>query len=148
MRHVATNGPLAAIEGTESILLVEDDDAVREVMSRSLAARGYRVLTARNGEDALEVADDYDSPIHLVISDIVMPVMSGLQLFERLRGWYPSIRFLLISGYADPPIGRNALDDGRTRFLPKPFTIERLARESRSLLDVTSTRVGALLAHR
>jgi two-component system, cell cycle sensor histidine kinase and response regulator CckA len=124
-----------ALTSTEAILLVEDDDAVREVASRALIARGYRLLVARNGEEALTVADEHQGPIHLVISDIVMPEMGGLQLFNRLRSWYPGIRFLFISGYADPPIDRRDLDDGRTRFLSKPFTLHRLVREGRALLD-------------
>jgi two-component system, cell cycle sensor histidine kinase and response regulator CckA len=124
--------PLA---GNEAILLVEDDEAVRTIVSRALAARGYRLLLARNGEEALSVADEYQGPIHLVISDVVMPKMGGIQLFERLRSWYPAIRFLFISGYSDPPINRSHLDDGRTGFLAKPFSLGRLLREGRSLLD-------------
>jgi CheY-like chemotaxis protein len=136
------------LRGTETILLVEDDEAVREVIARALVTRGYRLLMARNGEEALSAADDHQAPVHLVISDIVMPMMGGLQLFGRLRGWYPGIRFLFISGYADPPIERPVLDDGRTHFLPKPFALERLIREARSLLDSPrgfSAGPGALL---
>lgn len=125
-----------ALDGTEAILLVEDDDAVREVLSRALEARGYRLLLAKNGEEALEIADEHQGTIHLVISDVVMPRMGGIELFSRMRGWYPRIRFMFISGYSSPPIEPQDVEDGRTRFLQKPFTIARLMREGRSMLDV------------
>jgi two-component system cell cycle sensor histidine kinase/response regulator CckA len=124
-----------ALRGTESILLVEDDDSIREVFSRAFRSSGYQLLLARNGEEALAAADDHDGPIHLVVSDIMMPQMGGIQLFDRLRSWYPGIRFLFISGFHQPPIDPRDLDDGRTRFLAKPFSVDRLLREGRSMLD-------------
>jgi DNA-binding NtrC family response regulator len=126
------------LRGTESILLVEDDDAVRDALSRALTARGYRLLLARNGEEALAAADQHRGGIHLVVSDVVMPRMGGLQLFGRLRGWYPGLRFLFISGFNQPPIDHHDLDDGRTRFLAKPFSLDHLLREGRALLDAES----------
>ena len=119
----------------ESILLVEDDDSVRAVLARGLARLGYHVLCARDGEHALSIADEFRAPIHLVISDVAMPVMNGVQLFERLRGWYPSIRFLFISGYSRPRIMVEDGSDAATGFLQKPFTLAELAGRGRALLE-------------
>ncbi len=109
---------------------------MRDLLCRGLATRGYHVLAAANGEDALSVADRHNAPIHLVISDVVMPEMNGLQLFQRLRAWFPAIRFLFISGYSRIFVTEGDLTDGRIAFLPKPFTVTHLAQEGRALLDV------------
>ncbi len=135
-------------DGNEAVLVVDDDDAAREVMCAGLRKLGYRVLSAKNGEDALTVAGRHSAPIHLVISDMVMPQMNGVQLFSRLRGWYPAMRFLFVSGYLEP-FAADA-DDESTAFLPKPFTIDRLARVGRTLLDrgrpdrITQPRLRAI----
>jgi two-component system, cell cycle sensor histidine kinase and response regulator CckA len=123
------------VEGNESILIVDDDDAVREQLRRGFEKRGYLVLSACNGEEALQAADRHNGPIHLVISDVVMPEMNGLQLHARLRSWYPAIRFLFISGYSRMPLSEEEIEDERTAFLPKPFTVSTLARKGRALLD-------------
>jgi two-component system cell cycle sensor histidine kinase/response regulator CckA len=140
-------GGAGANQGNESVLVVEDDDAVREVISTGLRKLGYQVLPARNGDDALAVADSHGGPIHLVISDLVMPEMNGVELFARLRGWYPAMRFLFVSGYLQSVAGD--MSDDSTAFLPKPFTIDRLAHEGRVLLDrrparITQPRMGAI----
>jgi two-component system cell cycle sensor histidine kinase/response regulator CckA len=144
----------AAIETTsqgETILVVEDEKVVRDVLCRGLEERGYDVLTAADGEDALAVAERHSGPIHLVISDVVMPVMDGRELFSRLRGWYPNIRFLFISGYMREAVAPSHLDNDRTAFLAKPFTVETLVREGRRLMGVRGDRAarrdrGALVA--
>lgn len=128
----------AEFEGIDTILIVEDDAEVRRVICRGLEALGYEIIAATNGEDALQAADRHCAPIHLVISDVVMPTMNGRELFEKLRGWYPAIRFLFISGYAAGPGSDIVMDTERTNFLPKPFTVNELARASRALLDQTS----------
>ena len=91
---------LDPLSGTETILLVEDETSVRDLVARTLRARGYRVITAINGNDAVEQAAKHAAPIHLVLTDVVMPEMSGRGLFDVLRGWYPTIRVLFMSGYA------------------------------------------------
>jgi two-component system, cell cycle sensor histidine kinase and response regulator CckA len=121
--------------GDETILLVEDETPVREVVVRALRERGYRVLEAKNGEDALLVAETFAAPIHLVVTDVVMPTMDGRELFDKMRGWYPHIRFLFISGYTRGALSAEQLDADATGFLAKPFTMSALAVEMRKLLD-------------
>jgi len=120
---------------TETILFVDDEPEVRDVVARALRCHGFHVLAARDGEDALSVADAYDAPIHLVISDVIMPNMNGRELFDRLRTWYPSLRFLFVSGYASGAIGTVELRGPATEFLAKPFSIESLLGAVRALLD-------------
>jgi two-component system cell cycle sensor histidine kinase/response regulator CckA len=126
----------AAAGGNETILVVEDEDAVRAVVTRGLRALGYRILEANHGEDALDIAAAYGAPIHMVVSDVVMPQMDGRELFDRLRTWYPNIRFLFISGYTRGAITGEELQGAATRFLAKPFSIDQLATEVRSLFDL------------
>jgi two-component system cell cycle sensor histidine kinase/response regulator CckA len=121
--------------GNETILVAEDEDPVRRVVVRGLRAHGYNVIEAKHGEDALVVAGDYGGPIHLVISDVVMPQMDGRVLFERVRTWYPRIRFLFISGYTRGVIAEAELNESTTAFLAKPFRIEELCTAVRQLLD-------------
>jgi two-component system cell cycle sensor histidine kinase/response regulator CckA len=121
----------------ETILLVEDEASVRSVVSRALRSRGYHVMEARNGEDALNVAEKHNAPIHLVITDMVMPEMDGAELYHNLRRWYPRMRILLISGYTKGAIPPEAFKDGaHAAFLPKPFTLDQLAAEVRRLLSL------------
>jgi CheY-like chemotaxis protein len=119
---------------TETILVVDDEPMIRQLIERALAARGYTVLVAENGNDALEVADRHRAPIHLVVSDIVMPGMDGRELFHRLRTWYPRLRFLFISGQMEGA-GADVSIDGRTAFLPKPFSMELLLKFVRYVID-------------
>jgi CheY-like chemotaxis protein len=119
---------------SETILVVDDEPFIRELIERTLASRGYQVLVAGNGNEALDVADKHKAPIHLVVSDIVMPEMDGRELFHRLRTWYPSIRFLFISGQMEGA-GADVSIDGRTAFLPKPFSMELLLRFVRYVID-------------
>jgi PAS domain S-box-containing protein len=126
----------AAVEATETILVAEDETAVRNVVCRSLKARGYEVLEAKNGEDALLVAERHNAPIHLVVTDVVMPNMSGTELFHQLRSWYPRMRVLFISGYAKSAIPPEVLEEGSGAvFLAKPFTIDQLLGEVRRLIQ-------------
>lgn len=124
-----------AAAADETILLVEDEDAVRDVIGRALRSHGFHVLEARDGDDALTIGASHAAPIHLVISDVVMPHMDGRELFDRLRSWYPNIRFLFVSGYASGAIGTRELRSEMTEFLPKPFTTDTLHAVVRTLLD-------------
>jgi CheY-like chemotaxis protein len=131
---LSSTQPADATRGNETILLVDDEPAIRAVIARGLAAQGYNVLEAENGLKALDAADAYKAPIHLVISDVEMPDMDGRELFRNLRTWYPRLRFLFISGHladADADISI----DGRTAFLPKPFSLESLFTFVRYVLD-------------
>lgn len=117
----------------ETILLVEDDPAVRSVMARALRARGHEVLEAQHGEDALAVAGAHAAPINLVVTDVVMPHMDGPALFDELRRWYPGLRVLFVSGYTRGTLTQERCDDA-TDFLAKPFTMDLLCETAERLL--------------
>ncbi len=125
---------LASLRGTETILLVEDEQAVRTLSRRVLEARGYRVLEAGNGAKALEVARGSTGPIHLILTDLVMPDMTGTELASRLLSLRPGVRVLYMSGYTDDSVVRNGLLEQGRLFLQKPFTPETLARKVREAL--------------
>ncbi|MEZ4410627.1 MAG: response regulator [Polyangiales bacterium] len=116
--------------GDETVLLVEDDDAVRALAQEILKRHGYRVLPARNAGEALLLAERHAGPIHLVLTDVVMPHMGGRELVGRLRPLRPSTRVVFMSGYTDGPVGH----DGAP-LVTKPFTVEGLARAVRDALD-------------
>lgn len=124
------------LQGTETLLLVEDDAAVRELVQRVLKSRGYTVLAAQHGGDALQLAGRPGQRIDLVLTDIVMPAMSGRELVEALRMERPSVRVLYMSGYTDDEIVRGGLLDPSTSFIQKPFTAENLAVQVRKVLDL------------
>ncbi len=121
--------------GSETVLLVEDDDTVRALTRRVLQRQGYEVLEARNGIEALRLAEPASQVIDLVISDIVMPELGGRQLVERLRSIRPEVPVLLMSGYTDDAIVRHGITEATAMFLPKPFTTEALANKVRAVLD-------------
>jgi CheY-like chemotaxis protein len=108
------------------------------VAIRVLEKAGYRVLAARNGEEAATIAETYEGHIHLLVSDMMMPVMDGRRLAERLRALRPDTRILLLSGYTDATDQRGAFTDAE--FLQKPFSTETLARKVRELLDAPVRR--------
>jgi hypothetical protein len=118
--------------GSETVLLVEDEASVRELMRECLAALGYTVLEASGGAAALELSQAHGAPIHLLVTDMVMPDMGGRELAERLLASRPEARVLYISGYTD--MGHGALTEDMA-FLQKPFTIEGLSRKVREVLD-------------
>jgi CheY-like chemotaxis protein len=125
----------ADLSGTESLLVVEDEGPVRDVICRALRSRGYTVIEGRNGEDAIDAAARFNAPIHLVISDVMMPEMDGRALFEKLRNWYPHIRFIFISGYTRGAILPQHLEGAPAHFMAKPFTTDALVAEVRRTLD-------------
>ena len=134
-RRETTAGAAASLHGTETILLVEDDEAVRLLARVSLERAGYRVIQAGHPKEALRVAGEYAGPIHLLVSDVIMPESEGTPLFERLAPSRPGLRVLYISGYADDAIVRHGLLTEGTPFLQKPFTPHGLARKVREVLD-------------
>jgi hypothetical protein len=126
--------------GWETVLLVEDEDAVRALAREVLRRQGYVVLEARHGLDALRVAERHQDPIHLLVTDVVMPHMSGRDLARRLAGARPNMKLLFISGYTDHAVVHRDLTPG-SAFLQKPFTPENFAQKVRSVLDEKSTGV-------
>ncbi|MCU1267859.1 MAG: domain S-box-containing protein [Acidobacteria bacterium] len=113
--------------GTETILLAEDEEMVRNLVRESLKLHGYRVLEAANGEEALLIVKQQEGTIHLLLTDVVMPRMSGKELAEQLLKLRPDTRVLYMSGYADRAIVLNGILDGNVAFIGKPFTPDALA---------------------
>lgn len=121
--------------GRETILVVEDQDAVRAVVRKTLATHGYVVLEAGLGAEALEVVDGHSTRIDLLLTDVVMPTMSGRELAERIRAIHPAIRVLYMSGYTDEAVVRNGILGSAVPFLQKPFTPNVLVQRVREVLD-------------
>jgi PAS domain S-box-containing protein len=126
----------ASMSGDETVLLVEDEAGVRAVAREALESHGYRVLEARNGVEALEVARGYSGRIDLLVTDIVMPLMGGRELAQHLRAARPAARVLFMSGYTDDVIVRRGVSDLTSAFLQKPFAMSAFARKVRETLDI------------
>ncbi len=128
-------GPAALPNGTETILLVEDDEAVRRRGVRILRARGYRVLEAPDGAEALRVLDRAEGPVQLLLTDVVLPKMAGRILADRVRELRPDVKVLFVSGYTDDVILQQQLLERDVTLLQKPFTSSALACKVREVLD-------------
>jgi CheY-like chemotaxis protein len=132
-RRIET-GPLP--RGTETLLLVEDEPAVRQMTRRVLEALGYQVLLASNGEDALRTVQDHKgSPIRLAVTDIIMPLMGGKAMAEWLKASYPDLKILYTSGYTHDAITCYGMLETGVQFLSKPYTTASLAHKVREMLD-------------
>ena len=134
---ISTNSEAAktVTVGSETVLLVEDEDAVRRITLRFLQAQGYTVLTATNGKDALNVSANQTGGIDLLVTDVVMPEMNGPELVEILRPMFPRMRVLFISGYTNDAIIRQGLLNAENVFLQKPYTSKALLTKVRQVLD-------------
>ena len=132
-------GPLP--RGTETLLIVEDEPSVRYLAANVLEAQGYTVLRAANGQDGLRVAREHKgSPIRLVITDVIMPLMGGKMMAEWLKATYPDLKILFTSGYTDDAIAQQGVLELGVAFLPKPYVPATLVRKVRAILDnVTET---------
>jgi hypothetical protein len=124
----------AGLRGTETILLAEDDEAVRGVTVRALSRAGFRVLAAEDGPTAIELARGHSGPIHLLVTDVVMKGMSGQQLAEEMAKVRPGTPTLFVSGYAENTIVHHGVLDAEVSFLPKPFTPAALVHKVREVL--------------
>ena len=131
----APAGRAALPRGTETVLLVEDDDGVRFLTGHLLKGLGYAVLEAAGGAEGLRVAAGHAGPVRLLITDVVMPGMSGLQAAEGLAAIHPEAKVLFVSGYTDDVFVRHGLRQDEAPFLPKPFSPVALACKIRELLD-------------
>jgi two-component system cell cycle sensor histidine kinase/response regulator CckA len=121
--------------GTETILLVEDEDLVREFVSRALRQCGYTVHAVRESREALDFADTYRDEIHLILTDVVLPGMSGPAVTAQVVRRHPESAVLYMSGYADDAIVHHGVLDAHLWFLPKPFSVDALAKKVRDVLD-------------
>ncbi len=121
--------------GTETILLVEDEEAVRMLARLVLESNGYKVLEARHGEEALSISAEYGGPIDLLVTDVLMPRMGGRQLAARLTEARPQLRVLFMSGYGEDVAFHGGPDEPPAAFIGKPFSPQDLARSVRQVLD-------------
>ncbi|MBI1897023.1 MAG: PAS domain S-box protein [Acidobacteria bacterium] len=131
--------------GSETVLVVEDEDGVRKVMQEMLNQQGYTVLAAAGGPEALEMVEGYVGPLDLLITDVIMPRMSGRELADRVRGLRSNVKVLFVSGYTDTVISQHGILDPGVAFLQKPFTPEQLSGKVRELLE---SRTGTPQASR
>jgi len=129
------HGGEESLDGTEIVLLAEDDERVRGLVRAVLEGYGYRVLEAEGGSAALSVSERHEGPIHLLLTDVVMPKMSGRELANHLARSRPGMKVLYMSGYTDESIVHHGVLDAGTPFIQKPFEPEALARKVRELLD-------------
>jgi signal transduction histidine kinase len=132
-RHLLSMAPP---RGTETLLIVEDEAALRRMTSMALENQGYTVLQAATGQEGLQVADKHKGPpIALVITDVIMPEMGGKVMAEWLKASYPEIKVLFTSGYTDATIVQHGVLDPAVAFIPKPYTLATLAAKIREVLD-------------
>lgn len=121
--------------GTETVLVVEDDEVIRELVRQILVSRGYQVIVHANAQVALQAAAQHETGIHLLVTDVVMPGLSGPELMSRVSILHPALKVLYMSGYTDEAITRHGLIESGTAFLQKPFTPEALVGKVRAVLD-------------
>lgn len=121
--------------GDETVLIVEDEEEVRKIAIAVLRRQGYRVLEAPQGGDAFLICEKYEGPIHLMLTDVIMPRMDGMELAKRLLSMRPEMKVIFMSGYADHAILRHGLLKEGMEYIQKPFTVEGLARKVREVLD-------------
>jgi PAS domain S-box-containing protein len=132
--------------GSETVLVVEDEDGIRDSMTEFLRRRGYTVLSARNGAEALVAARHFHGPIDLMVTDVVMPGMNGRELGEQLLRTRPDTRVLYISGYTGSAVAEQMALEASLAFLEKPFTWEAFGRKVREVLEQPATQPAAALA--
>jgi two-component system cell cycle sensor histidine kinase/response regulator CckA len=133
---VATNGaakdhpsgakPRSDLTGQGTILLVEDEEGLRSLNARGLRSRGYSVIEASNGIEALEALEEKNGAVDLVVSDVVMPEMDGPTLLRAMRKQNPDLKIIFVSGYAEDAFAKSLGEDEKFDFLPKPFTLSQL----------------------
>jgi CheY-like chemotaxis protein len=133
----------AARRGTETILLVEDDEGLRELGRLILTSSGYDVLAARDGPEALQLSQEHTGTLHLLLTDVVMPQMSGRQLADQLLAKRRGLKVLFLSGYPHDTLNQHDVAESSLPFLQKPFTPATLTRRVRELLDATVPRPEA-----
>jgi two-component system cell cycle sensor histidine kinase/response regulator CckA len=142
----APAAPAAAVTRSETVLLVEDEEQVRVLASLALQRAGYTVIEAQRPEEAIDAASRHSGPIHLILTDVVMPGMNGRVMVERLVSRYPETRILFMSGYTDDALAPHGVAPGDVAFLNKPFTPKELAERVREVLDAAHAPPAAAVA--
>ena len=127
--------PPSRLHGSESVLVVEDADMVRQLITDALQIHGYKVITASNGDEALRLFEQHQGPIHLMLTDVVMPKMSAQELVKRLAPLHPEMKVLYMSAYAEDIIGQRGVLEQGTNFIQKPFTLDVLMQTVRQAID-------------
>jgi DNA-binding NtrC family response regulator len=127
-----------SFRGEETVLVVEDEDGVRELVKQILEDHGHAVLSARHGRDAMLIAERYERPIDLLVTDVVMPEMGGGELAEKLMARRPDLKVLYISGYTNDEVLRRGIRGAPATFLHKPFTTDGFMRRVREVLEGAS----------
>jgi two-component system cell cycle sensor histidine kinase/response regulator CckA len=133
--EVSEGDPEIMVRGTETVLLVEDEDPLRRAAAEFLGLRGYTVLEARNGLEALSLARNREPAIQLLVTDVVMPHMSGGELAQEMEQLFPTTKVLFVSGYPGQTVVDHKVADVDSNFLQKPFTLKQLAKKVRTVLD-------------
>jgi signal transduction histidine kinase/DNA-binding response OmpR family regulator len=130
--YILPDGPL---RGTETVLVVEDEEAVCQLVTECLKMRGYNVLSASDGAKALMVSEYHKGPIHLVVSDVVMPGMKGPEVAKKISETRPDVKVLFMSGYSDAAVVHHGILGADNSFIEKPFGLENMAKKVREILD-------------
>lgn len=124
-----------SLQGVETVLVVEDEEAVRKLVRDALEVQGYVVLTASHGHDAIEQLHEYQGDVHALVTDVIMPGMSGRELAERVKSMHQGLQILYMSGYTADALDRVGLQGSSEHFIQKPFTPLGLVRKVRAILD-------------
>jgi two-component system cell cycle sensor histidine kinase/response regulator CckA len=134
---IEVSAPARDVTGQDTILLVEDEEAVRSFAARALRMRGYDVLEAGGGDEALEIVQS-GTDIHLIVTDVVMPNMDGPTMVKHVKQIKPEIPVIFMSGYAEEAFRRDGEGAGDIHFLPKPFGLKQLAAKVKDVLSGTA----------
>ena len=129
--------PQADLTGQGTILLVEDEDGLRSLNARGLRSRGYSVIEAANGIEAMEALDEKDGAVDLVVSDVVMPEMDGPTLLREMRKRNPNLKIIFVSGYAEEAFDKSLPENEQFAFLPKPFALSALVEKVKETMTAS-----------
>jgi len=123
------------IDGNETVLVVEDDESVRNLVCNILKRQSYSVINAEDADECLNAVEQHKGSVHLLITDVVMPKMNGRELYQRLAPMFPDLKVLYMSGYADDVLGHHGVREEGMHFLQKPITVQALTGKVRAVLD-------------